>query len=186
MIFHSREAISKLIEERFLIMLTECLLVCALFGDPMAAEEVRKVSPAEIVWLDTNPFDRVYAVTLFDGEELTDEHPAVMAIAAMGVIDGYDVRLDRARIESTGFRTYEVRVPYKVRTKGRRIVAKLCMEQRPARIVFLVEYQFPTNSDEATIRAEQALNQLAYELGNIDGVIKFHQPQVAMLDGPRA
>jgi hypothetical protein len=60
------------------------------------------------------------------------------------------------------------------------------MEQRPARIVFLVEYQFPTNSDEATIRAEQALNQLAYTLGNIDGVIKFHQPQVAMLDPHRA
>ena len=167
-------------------MLTQCLLVCALFGDPMDAEEVRKVPTAEITWLDTTPFDRVYSITMFsaleDGEEMDSDHPAVMAIEAMSVIDGYDVDLRHAHIKATGVRTYEVRVPYKIRHKMRRVVAKLFMEQRPARIVFLVEYQFPTNSEYATIRAEQALNQLAYTLSNIDGVIKFHQPQVAALD----
>jgi hypothetical protein len=167
-------------------MLTQCLLVCTLLVDVAVEEPARTVPTAEITWLDTTPFDRVYSITIFsateDGEEMGKDHPAILAMEAMCVIDGYDVDLRHARIESKGFRTYEVRVPYKIRYKVRRVVAKLSMEQRPARIVFLVEYQFPTNSDEATIRAEQALNQLAYTLGNIDGVIKFHQPQVAQLD----
>gem|GEM_PF-3213011 len=156
-----------------------------MFGDGMPAAEVRKVPTAEIVWLDTNPFDRVYSITLYsaleDGETMDADHLALLAMEAMCVIDGYDVDLRHARIASTGFRTWEVRVPYKIRHKMRRTVAKLCMEQRPARIQFVVEYQFPTNSEEATIRAEQALNQLSYRLGNIDGVIKFHDAKVAML-----